>query len=28
MTRLVFAGETAEVVETIKSNVRNIPQAT
>jgi pyruvate dehydrogenase (quinone) len=28
MTRLVFAGDTAEVVETIKSNVRNIPQAT
>lgn len=28
MTRLVFAGETAEVIETIKSNVRNIPQAT
>ena len=27
MTRLVFAGDTAEVVETIKSNVRNIPQA-
>ena len=28
MTKLVFAGDTAEVVETIKSNVRNIPQAT
>ncbi len=28
MTRLVLAGDTAEVVETIKSNVRNIPQAT
>jgi pyruvate dehydrogenase (quinone) len=28
MTRLVFAGETAEVVETIRSNVRNIPQTT
>lgn len=28
MTRLVFAGDTAEVIETIKSNVRNIPQAT
>ena len=28
MTRLVFAGDTAEVVETIKSNVRNIPSAT
>lgn len=27
MTRLVFAGDSAEVVETIKSNVRNIPQA-
>ena len=27
MTRLVFAGDTAEVIETIKSNVRNIPQA-
>jgi pyruvate dehydrogenase (quinone) len=26
MTRLVFAGDSAEVVETIKSNVRNIPQ--
>jgi pyruvate dehydrogenase (quinone) len=26
--RLVFAGDTAEVAETIKSNVRNIPQAT
>lgn len=28
MTKLVFAGDTAEVVETIRSNVRNIPQAT
>jgi pyruvate dehydrogenase (quinone) len=28
MTKLVFAGDTAEVVETIKSNMRNIPQAT
>jgi hypothetical protein len=28
MTRLVFAGDTAEVIETIKSNVRHIPQAT
>ena len=28
MTRLMFAGDTAEVIETIKSNVRNIPQAT
>ena len=27
MTRLVFEGDTAEVIETIKSNVRNIPQA-
>jgi pyruvate dehydrogenase (quinone) len=27
MTKLVFAGDTAEVVETIRSNVRNIPQA-
>lgn len=27
MTRLVFAGDSAEVAETIKSNVRNIPQA-
>jgi hypothetical protein len=27
MTKLMFAGETAEVLETIKSNVRNIPQA-
>jgi pyruvate dehydrogenase (quinone) len=27
MTRLVFSGDSAEVVETIKSNVRNIPQA-
>ena len=27
MTKLVFAGDSAEVVETIKSNVRNIPQA-
>jgi pyruvate dehydrogenase (quinone) len=27
MTKLVFAGDSAEVIETIKSNVRNIPQA-
>jgi pyruvate dehydrogenase (quinone) len=27
MTKLVFAGDSAEVVETIRSNVRNIPQA-
>ena len=27
MTRLVFAGDSAEVAETIKSNVRNISQA-
>jgi pyruvate dehydrogenase (quinone) len=27
MTKLVFAGDSAEVVETLKSNVRNIPQA-
>lgn len=27
MTRLVFSGDSAEVVETIKSNVRNIPHA-
>lgn len=27
MTRLVFAGDTAEMIETTKSNVRNIPQA-
>ncbi len=27
MTRLVFEGDTAEVIETIKSNVRNLPQA-
>ena len=27
MTKLVFAGDSAEVVETIKSNVRNIPHA-
>jgi pyruvate dehydrogenase (quinone) len=27
MTKLVFEGDTAEVVETIKSNVRNIPHA-
>jgi pyruvate dehydrogenase (quinone) len=27
MTKLVFAGDSAEVVETIKSNARNIPQA-
>jgi pyruvate dehydrogenase (quinone) len=26
MTKLVFAGDSAEVVETIKSNVRSIPQ--
>jgi pyruvate dehydrogenase (quinone) len=26
MTKLVFAGDSAEVVETVKSNVRNIPQ--
>jgi pyruvate dehydrogenase (quinone) len=26
MTKLVFAGDSAEVVETIRSNVRNIPQ--
>jgi pyruvate dehydrogenase (quinone) len=28
MTKLVLAGDSVEVVETIKSNVRNIPQAT
>jgi pyruvate dehydrogenase (quinone) len=27
MTKLVFAGDSAEVIETIKSNVRNIPRA-
>jgi pyruvate dehydrogenase (quinone) len=27
MTKLVFAGDSAEVAETIRSNVRNIPQA-
>ena len=27
MTKLVFAGDSAEVIETIKSNVRNSPQA-
>jgi pyruvate dehydrogenase (quinone) len=27
MTKLVFAGDSAEVVETIKSNVRNVPSA-
>jgi hypothetical protein len=27
MTKLVFAGDSAEVVETIRSNVRNIPNA-
>jgi len=27
MTRLVFSGDTAELIETIKSNIRDIPQA-
>ena len=27
MTKLVFAGDSAEVVETMRSNLRNIPQA-
>ena len=27
MTKLVFAGDTARVVETIKSNIRDLAQA-